>query len=83
EPERGAAAVAALTAVLEARRDATAPPVAAELQEEAPAEPTPEPATVTRPVALPAQEIDLEELGVADRLGLADTEDDDEVGPTA
>ena len=83
EPERGAAAVAALTAVLEARRDATAPPVAAELQEEAPAEPTPEPATATRPVALPAQEIDLEELGVADRLGLADTEDDDEVGPTA
>ena len=77
EPERGAAAVAALTAVLEARRDAAAPVAAAgDAPDDAPA-------PVTRPVALPAQEIDLDELGVADRLGLADADDEDEVGPTA
>ena len=77
EQDHGAAAVAALTAVLEARRDAAAPP--------APAvdEPVEASAPVTRPVALPAQEIDLDELGVADRLGLAEAEDEDEVGPTA
>ena len=77
EPERGAAAVAALTAVLEARRDAAAPVAAAG------DEPDDAPAPATRPVALPAQEIDLDELGVADRLGLADADDEDEVGPTA
>jgi cell division transport system ATP-binding protein len=77
EQDRGAAAVAALTAVLEARRDAAAP-VAPAVDE-----PVEASAPVTRPVALPAQEIDLDELGVADRLGLADAEDEDEVGPTA
>ncbi|MFT4219887.1 MAG: cell division ATP-binding protein FtsE [Microbacterium sp.] len=41
---------------------------------------SPQPAT--RPVALPIPDIDLEELGVADRLGLGRGERDDEVGPT-
>ncbi len=35
----------------------------------------------THPIALP--EVDVAELGVADRLGLADTGDDEEVGPTS
>jgi len=123
EPERGAAAVAALTAVLEVQREAThtgvvePPPeetaesllhkpvraaadLAAAAAVENPIPPVPErsaaaaasaheesatPAEeppVTRPVAIPIPELDLSELGVADRLGLG-TDDEDEVGPTA
>jgi len=112
EPERGAAAVAALTAVLEVQREVTqtdaaptpaeerygefaatpvkaagdlaaafSPPTAAASASPAPA--AKEPAAVTRPVAIPIPEVDIEELGVADRLGLGKTADDDEVGPTA
>lgn len=107
EPERGAAAIAALTAVLEVQREVNAGPGWA------PAEPThvqqqqPEhtatteqqdagaaPATVAQPatpVSVPTAslpvidvpEVDLAELGVADRLGLGDIEQDDEVGPTS
>ena len=35
----------------------------------------------THPIVLP--EVDVAELGVADRLGLSDTSDDEEVGPTS
>ena len=136
EPERGAAAVAALTAVLEVRREvtqtgvvetpplegyaaaATAPPAPPAAPPAAPARPAastrPDPvagqethpveavavppvqtppasvpparaasAPVTRPVVIPIPEVDIEELGVADRLGLGAGEDEDEVGPTA
>jgi cell division transport system ATP-binding protein len=82
EAEKGAASVAALTAVLELHREIVetgvveplpvpATPVAAELTDA----PTP-----PRNVPLPVGEVDLAELGVADRLGLGG--DDDEVGPT-
>ncbi|NLP85779.1 cell division ATP-binding protein FtsE [Microbacterium sp. CFH 90308] len=152
EPERGAAAVAALTAVLEVQREAAlaaaagldptvvdaddddmtdaaalaaAPRASAaepRLVPERP-EPEPEPADAGRPVppaspasdpvAEPAEErtaepprpeapvapatpshtqpipvadlaeIDVAELGLADRLGLGETDPDDEVGPTS
>ncbi|WP_417563723.1 cell division ATP-binding protein FtsE [Microbacterium sp.] len=138
-PERGAASVAALTAVLEVHRetvaaapvadgvDASAPatppapvpaqpapaapeaaapePAAAEQPEEPPSdpepetdaapspkpepEPAPEPAPKLKPhptgtvpaPSLGAADVDLDELGLADRLGLDDA-GDDEVGPT-
>jgi cell division transport system ATP-binding protein len=147
EPERGAAAVAALTAVLEVQReaeiaaaagldptaieetDASTPPAAAvapaPAAESAPrpaAAPAPraaEPEVSTAPAEKPADstaapqaevtgkaadeastspktgggtqsipvvglgEIDVEELGLADRLGLGATDPDDEVGPTS
>ncbi|MCC2034139.1 cell division ATP-binding protein FtsE [Microbacterium allomyrinae] len=146
EPERGAAAVAALTAVLEVQREATiaaaagldptivgpdddvadaasAPipsdPAASALAASAPAAPVlaPQPVTVVepdaadvpppaRPAAVPDRveepetasdlpphtqpipvadldEMDVAELGLADRLGLGETEPDDEVGPTS
>ncbi len=142
EVERGAAAVAALTAVLEVQREveqtggdtASVRPIPAyaaaarptpQKVSESPAkaavsavsttdataeaaEPVPETAPpappaprapesrtdaataavpkapVTRPVAVPIPDVQLEELGVADRLGLGkDTDDEDEVGPTA
>ncbi|NYF17252.1 cell division transport system ATP-binding protein [Microbacterium sp. AK009] len=121
EPERGAAAVAALTAVLELQREAAAmagtslppeseaPPWAGEAREPA-REPAPEPATVaagaqpreqehaasvaaapqgiTRPQTQPVPvqdipEVEVAELGVADRLGLGRRDRDDEVGPTS
>lgn len=137
EQERGAAAVAALTAVLEVQREAAAaaeagldptlvtqeqvadaaPPApaaagpsdsivradeAAPVAEPAPTaeaapdpgspsrpepEPRPAPAPVQKPVTQPIPvadipEVDLDELGLADRLGL-DKGDDDEVGPTS
>jgi cell division transport system ATP-binding protein len=147
EPERGAAAVAALTAVLEVQReaeiaaaagldptaieetDASTPPAAAvapaPAAEQAPraaAAPAPraaEPEVSAAPAGKPADstaasqaeiagkpadeastspktgggtqsipvvglgELDVEELGLADRLGLGATDPDDEVGPTS
>jgi cell division transport system ATP-binding protein len=137
EQERGAAAVAALTAVLEVQREAAAaaeagldPTLVAEdettdaapsapapaqasvatrepeVAPAAPAAPDPAPAPPTEPAAEPTAppttkpsappakpvtapipvadipEVDLAELGLADRLGL-DKGDDDEVGPTS
>jgi cell division transport system ATP-binding protein len=116
EPERGAASVAALTAVLELHREivetgSVEPAVvdaavkaaeqAAEpqlgvrtavAQESAVAESAaalaeareaaPEPVEAARPRTAPLDivDVDLDELGLADRLGLGDA--DDEVGPT-
>jgi cell division transport system ATP-binding protein len=107
-PEKGAAAVAALTAVLEVQREVA---LAAE-RESGDAEvwpaPVPETAAVaaaereaeleaagdaddgaseaprTNPIPIvDAVELDVEELGLADRLGLEGDEDEDEVGPTS
>ena len=86
EQERGAAAVAALTAVQEVQREtASIPPLdpatLARMQErKAPAAGEAEAAPRTSPITLP--EVDVAEVGVADRLGLAD-KDTDEVGPTS
>ncbi|MCC4249389.1 cell division ATP-binding protein FtsE [Microbacterium testaceum] len=115
EVERGAAAVAALTAVLEVQREvahitgpveplnlseavraATATPQAATSPAATPPAATPqaatpqaagaadasrEPGTNTRSVPVTTPDVDA--LGLADRLGLADKKDrDDEVGPT-
>ncbi len=89
EPVRGAAAVAALTAVLELQREIAEVPAA-----HVPDEPAGEPATVegepapasgeTRAIPIVAPEIDLAGLGlpdVAKKLGLG--ERGDEVGPTS
>ncbi|MFB8386815.1 cell division ATP-binding protein FtsE [Microbacterium sp. NPDC055910] len=136
EPEKGAAAVAALTAVLELHReivetgvvdseavdaavaaatDAAEPALEAravaatdaaiiesaeqlaQAEETAPAGEQPAPAPVAEPQPVPEQttprtnpipvveaiEMDVSELGLADRLGLADADRDDEVGPTS
>ncbi|MDQ2698475.1 MAG: cell division ATP-binding protein FtsE [Actinomycetota bacterium] len=134
EPERGAAAVAALTAVLEVQREAAIAaaagldPTAVEddetdastpLVQPRPASPAPRPevpVVAAEPVAAPAGadaaaddraeeeaslpapvsgastqsipvaglgELNVEELGLADRLGLGSTDPDDEVGPTS
>ncbi|WP_426320094.1 cell division ATP-binding protein FtsE [Microbacterium sp. E-13] len=140
EPERGAAAVAALTAVLEVQREATiaaaagldptavvddedletvtdaASPAAAaaaavaaaeaaaavtaaeerqaealtRAAEEPPASDRAEPeasvsvTSSTQPIpAVDLRELEVEELGLADRLGLGETDPDDEVGPTS
>ncbi|MGF3054094.1 cell division ATP-binding protein FtsE [Microbacterium sp. YY-03] len=48
-------------------------------KDDAPSATSPRP--LTRPIVLP--EINVAELGVADRLGLSDFDDDDEVGPTS
>ena len=105
EVERGAAAVAALTAVLEVQREvahitgpveplnlseavraATATPQAATSPAATPpaaeaADASREPSTNTRSVPVTTPDVDA--LGLADRLGLADKKDrDDEVGPT-
>ncbi|GAA1936452.1 hypothetical protein GCM10009775_30410 [Microbacterium aoyamense] len=113
EPERGAAAVAALTAVLELHREivenetgeqpaasevaaAVAEEIAqaekAELLEEAIHEPEPAEQPIvkeperprTNPIpVVEAIEMDVSELGLADRLGLGEQRDEDEVGPTS
>ncbi|WP_425836406.1 cell division ATP-binding protein FtsE [Microbacterium sp. PA5] len=113
QEERGAAATAALTAVLQLQREIAAQPASAAAAaaaaaasaaaaavaaspaaDKAPVTPevtTPpapaEPEPSTRPIQIAAPAVDLQELGLgglgaADRLGLAD-EDDDEVGPTS
>ncbi len=102
EVEKGAAAVAALTAVLEVQREVTnitgpveplRGPEGAEQVSAAPVEPTSpsvttaaaerrEPGTNTRSIPVSNPEVDA--LGLADRLGLAEKKDrDDEVGPTS
>ncbi|WP_457098816.1 cell division ATP-binding protein FtsE [Microbacterium sp. P5_E9] len=101
EPERGAAAVAALTAVLEVHREVAldgGKPSVPEPQSAVPAEPEavepepelakPEPEHVARPRTAPIPiaeelELDVAELGLADRLGLGEVDPDDEVGPTS
>jgi cell division transport system ATP-binding protein len=101
EPERGAAAVAALTAVLEVQREAAASldPTPAPIDlapesdddelfasEEIPDAVHDDPetsASTTAQVALDMPELDVAELGLADRLGLGETDPDDEVGPTS
>jgi cell division transport system ATP-binding protein len=101
EPERGAAAVAALTAVLEVQREAAASldPTPAPIDlapesdddelfasEEIPDavrdDPETSPSTAAQE-ALDMPELDVAELGLADRLGLGETDPDDEVGPTS
>jgi cell division transport system ATP-binding protein len=105
EVEKGAAAVAALTAVLEVQREvAHVAPAAAEALDEAAAELTPAAAAALGPDVAPADDIpaaaqdapaawpaepqadlstvDVDALGLADRLGLEDRRDD-EVGPTS
>ncbi len=112
QQERGVAATAALTAVLELQREIAAQPApaapeaentpvagnapdaettraaeAAPATEEPPAtRPEAAAASETRPIQIAAPAVDLEELGLdglgaADRLGLGT--DDDEVGPTS
>jgi cell division transport system ATP-binding protein len=97
EPERGAAAIAALTAVLEVQREAAlaaagSHPADADddvpdaAGEEAPVSTEEEPivARTTQPIPLAElAEVDVEELGLADRLGLGGTDSEDEVGPTS
>jgi cell division transport system ATP-binding protein len=119
EPERGAAAVAALTAVLELHREIVetgaidplseqsvlqaSADSAKKAQDAAPGIPEPDhartpetepdegakqdaaasaPATTMRENAVVPPDVDLDELGLADRLGLSDETDADEVGPT-
>lgn len=119
-PERGAAAVAALTAVLEVQRavEASGPDAVVETEtyedapdsgdseadapatvdetrdrlprEEQPVAPDvdqrvePAPRATTQPIPVAdIAEVDVAELGLADRLGLGETEPDDEVGPTS
>jgi cell division transport system ATP-binding protein len=110
EPERGAAAVAALTAVLEVQREAAAAidptlaPIdlapeseddellaAEEIPDAVHGDPEPETPQAEPPAASHTQpipvadiaEVDVAELGLADRLGLGETDPDDEVGPTS
>jgi len=87
EAERGAAAAAALTAVLDVHRELAEepPPVSAEPVPTRQPDPEPAPAPVrTAAIALPElPEPELGDLGVAARLGLTAADDDDEVGPTA
>lgn len=78
EPERGAAAVAALTAVLEVQREVNATgAVDAEVVEVAVAA-----AAIAAEPVLERLDVDVAEMGVAGRLGLDDDNADDEVGPT-
>ncbi len=112
EPERGAAAVAALTAVLELHREivenegdgesevapsevaaAVAEEIAnaesavlldaAEQEPEAPLTKQPPPPRTNPIPVVEALEMDVSELGLADRLGLGSTDGEDEVGPTS
>ena len=92
QQEKGAAATAALTAVLELQREIAARPAPAEPEVASASRPQPltqpqteEPAG-TRPIPIAAPEVDLNELGLdglgaAERLGLG--LDEDEVGPTS
>ena len=94
QEEKGAAATAALTAVLQLQREIAAQPTPLPVPSPqpqaapapAPAEdpaPTDEVSPGTRPIQIAAPDVDLGQLGLAnlgDKLGLAD--DEDEVGPT-
>ncbi len=81
EQERGLSATAALTAVQEVHRE-TSEFVEQSAQSAVPfaqvAEPEP---AVTHPLVRPEVEVDIADLGVAERLGLGDATDD--VGPTS
>lgn len=101
QQEKGAAAAAALTAVIELQREIASSPiepvpsavkdaaaVSAEPASQAvsPSGSSDEPAPTTRPIAIDAPIIELDglaldDLSVAERLGLAS--DEDEVGPTS
>lgn len=92
EEQRGVAATAALTAVQEVqRRTESLEPLTAEMIASMKAARASQPSTDgvavqhetprTHPVDVP--DVGVAELGVADRLGLADTGDDEEVGPTS
>lgn len=98
QEERGAAATAALTAVQEVQRETESlEPLTAEMiasmkaardagttseqSTEESADTTASAGPRTHPIVLP--DVDVAELGVADRLGLSDTGDDEEVGPTS
>ncbi|GAA1959423.1 cell division ATP-binding protein FtsE [Microbacterium deminutum] len=112
EPERGAAAVAALTAVLEVQREAAAAidpslePIdlapeseddqllaADEIPDAVHRDPEPEDVDEPTPAGVASHtpqlpvadmaDVDVAELGLADRLGLGETSPDDEVGPTS
>ncbi|MFG6401743.1 cell division ATP-binding protein FtsE [Microbacterium sp. P04] len=88
EVERGAAAVAALTAVLEVQREvAQVSPTVAETLGDAAEQLAPAAEAAMAPVlaeepAAGAAPGDIDELGLADRLGLGGRRDD-EVGPTS
>ncbi|MFG6502474.1 cell division ATP-binding protein FtsE [Microbacterium sp. P05] len=88
EVERGAAAVAALTAVLEVQREvAQVSPTVAETLGDAAEQLAPAAEAAMAPVlaeepAAAAAPGDIDELGLADRLGLGGRRDD-EVGPTS
>ncbi|MFV0375566.1 cell division ATP-binding protein FtsE [Microbacterium sp.] len=94
--ERGAAADAALSAVIELQREierdelSRAHPAAEPPPEEDVREPAPAASTTARPIAIDAPDVDLEALGldgpgVADRLGLGERGEDgaENVGPTS
>lgn len=89
EPVKGAAAVAALTAVLELQREIAETPPAAHVPEqpETISEPPPPVGESTRAIPIVAPDIDLAGLGlpdVAKKLGLGQKDDrGDEVGPTS
>jgi cell division transport system ATP-binding protein len=94
QEERGAAATAALTAVQEVQRETESlEPLTAELiasmkterDADAAADDAEPPSKSARPITHPVllPDVNVAELGVADRLGLSDTDDDEEVGPTS
>ena len=87
-PERGAAATAALTAVQEVHRQTVEFVEQARDARTAPApppapEPEPEPAPASPRRLFADVDVDVEELGVADRLGLTGDESAEDVGPTS
>ncbi|MGF3057243.1 cell division ATP-binding protein FtsE [Microbacterium sp. YY-01] len=87
ESERGAAATAALGQVRRLHEETLTEESVAPSAEE-PAEPDAGATPTPRAQAVPKHpitvaDVDVAELGVADRLGLAETNEDDEVGPTS
>ncbi|NHI16612.1 cell division ATP-binding protein FtsE [Microbacterium excoecariae] len=93
EAEKGASALAALTAALELQREVSATPAAsadpgpetgmADPPEATEADPAPLAAEEPpRTTSIPHVAVDVDELGMADKLGLRDG-DDNEVGPTS
>ncbi|MGO3221960.1 cell division ATP-binding protein FtsE [Microbacterium gubbeenense] len=84
EAERGAAALAALTAAQEVQRETLTGilPAVQPDQEDEPEAVEPEAVDEPERAALPQVDVEVDELGMADRLGLEDSRDD-EVGPTS